>query len=133
MPRRCDRNRKRSKRRAIFCPIHGCYLDSASPKYSLYTDQPGKLQQKGVSRRDALILITSQTAIPLTGEWLEAFWCKHCQNIKWYHVQKYERVYKVTLAPPELWQQAMGTVPLEGNPSVSEYTRKQSKMLTFRS
>lgn len=131
MQRRCDRNRKRSKRRAIFCPTHGCYLDSASEKYPLYADRPGQLQQKGISRKDALMLIASQTAIPLTGEWLEAFWCKHCQDIKWYHVKKCDRAYEVTLAPPELWQQAMGVVPL-GNPSVSEYTLRNAKMLTYR-
>jgi hypothetical protein len=48
MKKRCDRNRKRSKRRAIYCPIHGCYLDSASRKYTIYADKVHHLQQHGV-------------------------------------------------------------------------------------
>lgn len=131
MQRRCDRNRKRSKRRAIYCPIHGCYLDSTSQKYSLFTDQAGQLQQRGVSRRDALILVASKTAVPLEGEWLEAFWCSECQQSRWYHVCKHDRNYEVSLAPPELWQQATGVINPQGNPSVGEFTRKQSRMVGY--
>ncbi len=75
MHRRCDRNRKRSKRRAINCPIHGCYLNSVSQKYQLYADRAGQLQQRGIPRRNALMLVAHQTAVPLDGEWVEAFWC----------------------------------------------------------
>jgi hypothetical protein len=81
---RCDRNRKRSKRRAIYCPIHGRYLNSVSQKYYLYADRPGQLQQRGIRRLKALMLVAKHTAVPLKDEWLEAFWCEDCQQTKWY-------------------------------------------------
>ncbi len=70
---RRDRNRKRSKRRQIYCPDHGCYLDSVSRKYLLYTDSPEHLRQRGVGRRVALILIATETAVRLDNEWIEGF------------------------------------------------------------
>jgi hypothetical protein len=44
------RNRSRSQRRAIFCPIHGCYIDSVSQKYSLFADHVQQLQDRVVPR-----------------------------------------------------------------------------------
>lgn len=133
MQRRCDRNRKRSKRRAIYCPIHGCYLDSVSQKYRIFADQAGQLQQRGISRRNALMLVANQTAVPIDGEWLEAFWCEQCQQTKWYYVRKSnERTYDISLAPPELWQQATGVIHAEGNPSVSEFTRRSARDVTYQ-
>lgn len=130
MQKRCDRNRKRSKRRAVYCPIHCCHLDSASQKYSLFADQAGQLQQRGINRRNALLLFAHQTAVPLTGEWLEAFWCEQCQETKWYHVHRLEGgKYNLSIAPTELWQQAAGVVNPLGNPSVGEFTRRQSRMI----
>jgi hypothetical protein len=132
LQRRCDRNRKRSKRRAIVCPTHECYLDSVSQKYPLFADRAGQLQQRGVNRKNALMLVAHQTAVPLDGEWLEAFWCKECQETKWYHVCKTgERTYTVRVSPPELWQQVHGVIQPSGNPSVGEFTRRQSRMLGF--
>jgi hypothetical protein len=131
--RRCDRNRKRSKRRAIYCSIHGCYLDSASPKYQLYADLPGQLQERGMTRRNAQILVTTQTAATLEGEWLEAFWCNLCQKTKWYHVKKRDRIYEVSLAPEQMWQQVTGITYPSGNPTVSEFTRRQARSLSHNS
>lgn len=129
LQRRCDRNRKRSKRRSIRCPAHGNYLDSVSQKYSLFADRAGQLQQRGVSRRNALTLIATQTTVLLEGEWLEAFWCRECQRTEWYHVRKTgARVYELTVAPMELWQQAVGVVHPRGNPSVGEFTRRHARM-----
>ncbi|NEO91095.1 MAG: hypothetical protein F6K56_12940 [Moorea sp. SIO3G5] len=130
--RRCQRNRKRSKRRAILCPIHGCYLDSVSQKYRLFADRPGQLQQRGVKQKYALMLIASKTTVALEGEWLEAFWCSECQETKWYHVCKSgDRTYKISLAPAELWQQVTGVIDPNGNSSVGEFTRRQSKRIGF--
>ncbi|NET30428.1 MAG: hypothetical protein F6K19_00235 [Cyanothece sp. SIO1E1] len=127
MQRRCDRNRKRSKRRAIYCPVHGCYLDSVSRKYRLFADQIGQLQQRGVGRRTALLLMATRTTVALHGEWLEAFWCEHCQEKKWYHVRRHDlHTYELSLAPRELWQQVHGVIHPHGNPSVSEFTRRQA-------
>lgn len=134
LQRRCDRNRKRSKRRAIYCPIHGEYLDSMSQKYQIYADRSGQLEQRGMSRRSALILVANQTAVPLEGEWIEAFWCQHCQQTKWYHVRKCDnRTYEISLAPRELWQQATGVISVDGNPSVGEFTRRQARFLGYNS
>ena len=131
MQRRCDRNRKRSKRRAIYCPIHGCYLDSVSKKYRLFADQAGQLQQRGFSRRAASLLIANHTAVPIQGEWLEAFWCEQCQQKKWYYVrQSDDGTYNITLAPRELWQQVTGVIDPHGNPSVGEFTRTNAKQLS---
>ncbi|PMB05923.1 hypothetical protein CEN45_02330 [Fischerella thermalis CCMEE 5198] len=134
MHRRCDRNRKRSKRRAIYCPIHGCYLNSVSQKYQLYADRVGQLQQRGIPRRNALILVAHQTAVPLEGEWVEAFWCEQCQSNKWYHVRKSKNnTYEIKNVPPELWQHATGVIDPKGNPSVGEFTRRQSRLINHNS
>ncbi len=133
MQRRCDRNRKRSKRRAIYCPIHGCYINSMSQKYGLFAEQAGQLQQRGIKRREALMLVAAKTAVPLEGEWLESFWCEECQQTKWYHVCKRDSSYELSLAPPELWQQATGVMHPNGNPSVGEFTSRHSRMMNHRS
>ena len=127
MQRRCDRNRKRSKRRAIFCPIHDCYLDSVSRKYNLYADQASHLRQRGMGKRSALMLMSTHTTVPIQGEWLEAFWCGDCQQKNWYHVCKTERTYQISLAQDRLWQQVSGVLHPDGNPSVSEFTLRQSR------
>ncbi|WP_026087512.1 hypothetical protein ACF3DV_20095 [Chlorogloeopsis fritschii PCC 9212] len=141
MQRRCDRNRKRSKRRAIYCPVHGCHLDSVSQKYPLFADRSGQLQQRWMGRQSALLLLASKTAVSLEGEWLEAFWCDRCQETKWYHVQchlskdtpQQIRAYKASVASPELWQQAIGVLHPDGNPSVSEFTRRHARMVSHKS
>lgn len=131
MQKRCDRNRKRSKRRAIYCLVHSCYIDSVSQKYTLFTESPGQLQERGVRRLEALMLVAAKTAIPLTGEWLEAFWCEQCQETKWYHVRKRESKYELSVPPPELWQQATGVINADGNPSVGEFTLRHSRMVGY--
>jgi hypothetical protein len=130
MQRRCDRNRKRSKRRALYCPLHGIYLDSVNRKYWLFADQAKQLQKRGVGRLNSLVLIASRTTVPLEGEWLEEFWCDHCQQRKWYHVRKKgEQRYELSIAPSELWQQVNGVIHPDGNPSVSEFTRRQARRM----
>jgi len=137
--RRCDRNRKRSKRRAIYCPIHGCYLDSVSQKYSLFANRTAPLQPGSLSRHNVLILVETETVVHLESAWLEAFWCDRCQETKWYHVQKsvskgtQENVctYQVSLAPRKIWQQAVGVIHPDGNPSIGEFTRRHAKRLDY--
>lgn len=133
MQRRCNRNRNRSKRRSIYCPIHGCYLDSASQKYPLYADRAKQLQQRGISRRNALLLVSTQTTVPLEGEWIEAFWCGQCQQTQWYHVLRTdERRYELSIVPPELWEYATRVINPNGNPSVGEFTRRQARQMSYR-
>jgi hypothetical protein len=110
LTRRCDRNRKRSKRRAIYCPIHSCHLDSVSRKYSISAD-------KFLSRQSGSLLIGKYRTVPIKGEWLEAFWCQECQQRNWYYIRHFDDGrYEISLAPRELWQQ-------QGNAAVGELTR----------
>lgn len=132
MQRRCDRNRKRSKRRAIFCPDHGSCLHSVSPKYSLYTESPEDLQNRGMGRRTSLLVMATHRTVLLEGEWLEAFWCDDCNEVRWYHIWRIgDRNYEVQVAPPYLWEQATKVIHPRGNPSVSDFTRRQARMLGF--
>jgi hypothetical protein len=134
LQRRCDRNRKRSKRRAIYCPIHGSYLDSMSQKYQMFADKAEQLHQHGVNRRSALMLVVTQSAVPIKGKWLEAFWCEQCQQTKWYHICKCEDgTYEISVAPPELWQRVTGVIDPHGNPSVGEFTRRQAQLVGHQS
>lgn len=126
--KRGDRPRRRSKRRGVLCPKHGCYLDSCSPKYYLYVDQESQLRVRGVAHRTAVQLIHVYGAIPLRNEWLEEFWCKECQQKVWYHVRRDENlIFHLVPAPSSLWHQVSGVIDPRGNPSVSEFTRTQSR------
>ncbi len=130
--RRCDRNRKRSKRRTILCPDHGSLLHSVSQKFPLYTETPEELQQRGMGRRTSIMVVATHRAVPLVGEWLEAFWCEDCQAVRWYHIHRLDnRAYEATVAPLYLWLQAMKVIHPNGNPSVGEFTRRQARMLGF--
>lgn len=133
MVQRRHRNRNRSKRRSIYCPAHGCYLDSVSSKHMLYASKAEHLQQRGMARKPALMLTAHRQAVPLTGEWLEAFWCSECQESRWYHVRKQEKAncYQVSPAPEYLWKQAAGVIDSAGNPSSSEFSRRQARALNF--
>jgi hypothetical protein len=69
-------------------------------------------------------------AVPIAGEWIEAFWCEECQQTKWYHICKGEdRTFRVAIAPRDLWQYASGAIDPDGNPSVGQFTRRNSRML----
>ncbi|MGB0563971.1 MAG: hypothetical protein ACPGVO_19550 [Spirulinaceae cyanobacterium] len=126
--KKCVRNRKRSKRRAIYCPEHGCYLDSVSQKYSLYTESADVLRSRGLNRFSALTLIATHTTVLLTGEWLEQFWCPECEDTEWYHVKRVgDRNYELRRAPQTLWLQATGVINPAGNPSVGQFTRRQAR------
>ncbi|MFM7470393.1 MAG: hypothetical protein ACKO5P_02615 [Nodosilinea sp.] len=138
--RRSDRNRNRSKRRSIYCPSHGCPLDSVSGKHQLYADRAEQLQERGMGRRTALTVIQTHTAVPIPGEWLEAFWCPECQEVVWYHVQlcnpdapgHQRKQYLLRPAPQPLWQQATGVIDPAGNPSVGEFTRTLARMTSYQ-
>ena len=120
--------------------MHGCYLDSTSRKYGLFADKPEHLQQRGMKRLSALTVIKSYTTVPLTGEWLEEFWCADCQETTWYHVRKLEDLqaqkgryrYELLPAPQHLWQQVSGVILPGGNPSVSEFTRKAARNQNYQ-
>lgn len=129
MRKRCDRNRKRSRRRAIYCPEHGCYLDSVSQKYPIYADRPEQLREQGMSKKTATMVLTDHTAVR-TPLWIEAFWCGECEEVRWYLVKKTDRrTFELSSVPRGLWERMEGAIDPFGNPSVSEFTRKQAKRL----
>lgn len=73
------------------------------------------------------MLLNQYSAVTLSHEWLEAFWCEECQETQWYHLCKAkDGSYHTTVATREQWQQAQGVVRPEGNPSVGEFTRRQA-------
>jgi hypothetical protein len=83
-----------------------------------------------MGRQRSLLLIATHTAVQLDSEWLEAFWCEQCQQRKWYHIHKVgDRQYTVEVASPELWRQAEGLIHPDGNPSVSEFTRRHARRI----
>ena len=98
----------------------------------MFADRPRQLQARGVKPKYALMLIATKTTVAIEGEWVEAFWCSECEETKWYHVCKTgDRIYKVSLAPAELWQEVTGVIDPDGNSSVGEFTRRQSKRIGF--
>lgn len=126
------RNRKRSKRRAIYCPTHGCYIDSVSQKHRLYADKAEHLRERGMSRKTSVMVMASYTTVPLVGEWLECFWCDECLQNEWYWVKLLESgAYELSRIPEDLWQQAQGVILPSGNPTVSEFTRKSAKRANY--
>jgi hypothetical protein len=130
MTKRKDRPRRRSKRRSLYCPEHGCYLDSCSIKYYLYLDRENQLRVRGLSSLKAKQVIQEYKIVPLRNEWLEELWCVECQTKKWYHIRRDERSnYSILVAPNSLWRQVSGVTDPSGNPSVSEFTRVHSRAL----
>lgn len=121
------RNRKRSKRRGIYCPIHNCYLDSVSQKHPLFADKIEHLRERGKSKKVASLVVNAHGAVAIEGEWLESFWCNECRTATWYHVHKQGNIYSVFLAPDYIWQQATGVIDPKGNPSVGEYTKTHAR------
>jgi hypothetical protein len=131
---RAKRNRNRSKRRQILCPMHGCHMDSVSSKHSIFGDRVEHLQEAGFNRHLAAMLMSEHTTISIPGEWLEKFWCIECDLAQWYRVKRHHRpdgggaaIYYVEIAAPELWQRVAGVHDPNGNPSVGEFTRTQAK------
>ncbi|MDX2256974.1 MAG: hypothetical protein NW214_15785 [Pseudanabaenaceae cyanobacterium bins.39] len=106
-------------------------MHSVSQKHHIFADQAIHLQQRGINRIDASLLINSFVTVPIKGEWLEAFWCDECQQKNWYYVQQTEAgQYHLSLAPQELWQQATGVINPQGNPSVGQFTRNNARQLS---
>lgn len=107
-------------------------MDSVSQKHAIFTQDLNRLRQKGIGKRNAQLLLAYQNTVVINGEWIEAFWCQDCQETKWYHIQKEEQTYHVSVAPARLWQQAIGVLPINGNPSVSEFTKTQARLSAYQ-
>lgn len=124
-PPRRKVKRTRSGGRRIKCPEHGCFVHSTSQKHRLFTCTAQYGQHFGANGRQALVETPGEVCV--TDEWLEAFWCPECQDTNWHLVKKTETGHELASIPPRLWERTLGTVYPWGNPSVSEYSRKQSR------
>jgi len=124
------RSRRRSKRRELLCPRHPEQkIFSVSAKYHLYVTEVGQLMLRGLSKRKSDELLAAfNRVLPLTGEWLECFWCDDCQSSSWWHVKRPDQQeYSLSSIPRELWEQASGVIRAEGNPTVSDFSRRQAR------
>lgn len=122
--------RSRPKRRELFCPLHPEErLYSVSPKHHLYLTDVGQLVVRGLRRSKAAeVMQAYRHVVPLTDEWLESFWCDGCRTTTWWHVKRHERlVYSLHPISRELWEIATGVIRPEGNPTVSQFTRRQAR------
>lgn len=97
-PKRSVRNRKRSKRRSIFCEIHNCYLESESPKYKLSNLAAKNEKEKEKLNEFLLSLSEGQHTENIQATWVEAFWCPQCKETRWYHITETAlRCYNATM------------------------------------
>lgn len=124
------RPRRRARRRELRCPLHPEQkIFSVSPKHHLYVTDVGQLMLRGLSKRRADELLAAyRRVLPLTNEWIECFWCDDCACTSWWHVQRHDRHdYSLNKVPRELWEQATGVIRVEGNPTVSQFSRRQAR------
>jgi hypothetical protein len=124
------RTRQRSKRREIHCPLHPEErIFSVSSKYHLYLTDVGQIITRGLSKRKAdELLVAYKHVLPLSDEWIECFWCEDCQASNWWYVKRLNRLqHELSSVPRELWEQATGVIRAEGNPTVSEFSRRQAR------
>jgi hypothetical protein len=125
-----SRPRRRARRRELRCPLHPEQkIFSVSPKHHLYLTDVGQLMLRGLSKRRADELLAAyRRVLPLTNEWIECFWCDDCACNTWWHVQRHGRHdYSLNKVPRELWEQATGVIRTEGNPTVSQFSRRQAR------
>jgi len=124
------RPRRRARRRELHCPLHPEQkIFSVSPKHHLYVTDVGQLMLRGLSKRRADELLAAyRRVLPLTNEWIECFWCDDCASTTWWHVRRHDRHdYSLSKVPRELWEQATGVIRAEGNPTVSQFSRRQAR------
>jgi hypothetical protein len=124
------RSRCRPRRRELRCPRHPQQkIFSISVKHHLYVTDVGQLLLRGLSRRRADALLAAYNRVlPLHDEWLEGFWCDACACTSWWHVRRLDRrSYSLDAVSREIWEQATGVIRAEGNPTVSDFSRRHAR------
>jgi hypothetical protein len=127
-------SRRRPARRELFCPAHPQQKISGNgTKYFLHLLTPEELRSRGMSDRRARLVINAYPVLVLSNEWLEELFCPQCGQSRWCHIVRHDRVqHSVSWASRELWQQVGRVEPIESNPSVSQYTRREARRLNHR-
>ncbi len=122
--------RLRSRRRELFCPAHPQQrIEGNGRKYFLHLLSAEELRQRGMGGRRARLVIQTYPVLVLSNEWLEELFCPQCGSSRWCHVHKHDRVlHTVRWAPRELWEQVAHVDPVQPNPSVGEFTRRQARL-----
>lgn len=124
------RRSRRPKRRQLFCPLHGEHiLQSVSAKHMLYITDTGPLVLSGMGKRRATELLAAyHNVLTIGNEWLENFWCEGCQESRWWHVIRHDRVvHELKPISREIWERASGVIRPEGNPTIGEFTRRNAR------
>ncbi len=122
--------RRRTSRRQLTCPCHiNEQLTSISPKHNLYITDVETLALRGISKSVAeAVLAEHRHVVHISDEWLEGFWCRACAEVRWWHViRSGQHCYQLKPIAHGLWEQVSGVVRPEGNPSVGQFSREQSR------
>jgi hypothetical protein len=129
IPQGRDEQRRRPRRRELRCPAHPDQrIEGTGKKYFLHLLTPEQLKARGMSDKRAKLVIHAYPVLVLSKEWLEELYCPQCGTSRWCHVLKHDRVeHSVRWAPRELWEQVAHVDPLQPNPSVSEFSRREAR------
>lgn len=126
--------RRRPRGRELFCPAHGEQrIEGNGKKYFLHLLTPEQLKDRGMNEKKARLLINAYPVLVLSNEWLEELFCPQCGTSRWCHVIKHDKVsHTVRWAPRELWQQVAHVDPVQANPTVSEFSRREARRHNHR-
>jgi len=119
----------RSRKRELFCPAHPDQLLAGGGKrYYLHLLTAEELRQRGMPASKAKLLISAYPVLTLSDEWLEELFCPKCGLLRWCHVVRHNRVlHTVRWAPRELWERVADVDPLQANPSIGEFSRREAR------
>lgn len=129
-----QRRRQRPRRRQLLCPVHPDQrLAGNGKKYFLHVLSAEELKARGMPHKKAHLVIQAYPVLVLSNEWLEQLFCPHCGSSRWYHVRREANgTLQVRWAERHLWEQVAHVDPLQPNPTVSEFSRRQAHRLTNR-
>ena len=78
-PRRLPQRNRRPKRRTLFCPAHPDQrIEGNGRKYFLHLLSSEELQQRGMTSKQAPLVIHAYPVLVLSNEWLEELFCPQC-------------------------------------------------------
>jgi hypothetical protein len=128
------RRNRRPKGRQLFCPAHSEQsIEGNGRKYFLHLLTPEELKARGMGHKRAQLVIEAYPVLVLSNEWLEELFCPQCNNSRWCHVTRVNRVlHTVRWAPQDLWGQVANVDLLQGNPTVSEFSQRSASRSSLR-